>query len=256
MWRHLSFPFLLVAAVGFSGCSFDNTPKRLMAYLPPPVTQAQPASNANNIPSQQVQAMLVVLNDTGFEKSAPALRKGTLEHLGDQLKAELEKQLPLQLSSVVYPEGLSPQGSSDRFIQMAKEQQVPYVLVALLSSSEWEVFDRLPLQGMQQGGGMRSSGLPGYRAENYARLELALIDAQTGQPLVTTDGQAWAALERLAVPLESNVYPVVRRDLTQPPIYPDSEENAHETLRWVSGQGAIDQAVMHLEELWKKNRTA
>jgi len=258
MWRHLtySFLFLFVAALGFGGCSFNNTPKRLMAYLPPPQKQAQPASTGNNVPSQEVQAMLVVLNDTGFEKSAPALRKGTLENLGTQLKADLEKQLPLQLTSVMYPEGLSPQGASDTFIQMAKEQEVPYVLVALLSSSEWEVFDRFPLQGMQQGGGMRSSGLPGYRAENYARLELALIDGQTGQPLVTTDGQAWAALERLVVPLESNVYPVIRRDLTQPPIYPDSEETAYETLRWVSGKGAIDQAVMHLEELWKKPRTA
>ena len=69
-----------------------------------------------------------------------------------------------------------------------------------------------------------------------------------------TDGQAWATLERLAVPLESNVYPVVRRAQTQPPIYPKSESDAFETLRWVSGQDAIAQAVMHLEEEWNKDR--
>ena len=101
-----------------------------------------------------------------------------------------------------------------------------------------------------QGGGGRG-GLLGYRAENYARLELALLDAQTGQLVVNADGQAWAVLNRLAVPLESNVYPVVFRAQTQPPIYPNSEGDAFETLRWVSGQDAIAQAVMHLKEVWE-----
>lgn len=256
MWRPVFLIFLLVSAAGFSGCSFENTPKRLMAYLPPSVSQAQAHTSVSAIPADRVTAILVVLNDTNFEKSAPALRQGTLEHLGEHLKAELEKQLPLQFSSVTYPEGLSPQGSSQAFVQLAKAQQVPYVMVGLLSSSEWEVFDRLPMQGMQQGGGMRGGGMPGYRAENYARMELALLDGQTGYPVMTTDGQAWATLERLVVPLQSNVYPVVRRDLTQPPIYPNSEGEAYETLRWVSGQGAIAQAVMHFEQVWKKNETA
>ena len=96
----------------------------------------------------------------------------------------------------------------------------------------------------------------GYRAENYARTELAFLDGKTGQPIVTTDGQAWATLERLAVPLESNVYPVVRRAQTQLPIYPNSEADAFETLRWVSGQDAIGQAVMHLGEVWKTNKVS
>ena len=132
---------------------------------------------------------------------------------------------------------------------------MPYLLLAVLSSSEWEVPDRLPLGGFQQGG-LRGGELVGYRAENYARLELALLDGQTGRPVVTTDGQAWATLERLAVPLESNVYPVVRRAQTQPPIYPNSEEDAFETLRWVSGQDAIAQAVMHLGGAWEKDKSS
>ncbi|MDR4493716.1 MAG: hypothetical protein AB7P17_08975 [Nitrospirales bacterium] len=256
MWRHLSLMFLLVLAVGVSGCSFDNTPKRMMAYLDPSPSQAQPDAQQSAMPTNEVKAAMVVLNDAGFEKSAPELRKGTLQHLGEQLKVEIEKQLPLQLTSVLYPDDVVPQGSSDMFIKIAKKQEVPFLLVAVLSSSEVEVFDRLPMQGMQQGGGMRGSGMPGYRAENYARMELALLDGQTGHPVMTTDGQAWATLERLVVPMESNVYPVVRRDLTQPPIYPNSEEDAYETLRWVSGQDAIAQAVMHLEQLWKKNQAA
>ena len=206
------------------------------------------------IPAEGVTSVLVVLNDSGFKKAAPKLKRGTLENLGEHLKTEIQKQVPIQITSVVYPDGLQSNHSADQFIQLAKAQNVPYLLLAVLSSSEWEVFDRFSLGGAQQPTGMRGGGMPGYRVENYARVELALLDARTGQPVVTTDGQAWAYLERLVVPLESNVYPVVRRSQTQPPIYPNSEGEEYETLRWVSGQDAIAQAVMHLEILWKKNQ--
>jgi hypothetical protein len=195
-----------------------------------------------------------VINDIGFPQSAPGLQTGTRQYLGEYLQAEIQKQLPIQLSAIVYPEALQPNGSAEPFVQLAKDHGVPYLLLAVLSSSEREVPDRLPLGGLQ--GGLRGGGLVGYRAANYAHVELALIDGPTGQPIVMTDGRAWATLERLAVPLESNVYPVVRREQTQPPIYPNSEGVAFETLRWVSGQDAIAQAVMHLGEVWSKAKVS
>ena len=256
MWRHILMVVGLLVLVLNGACSsFDNTPKRLPVYLPLMSATGEPAVTGNIRPLGDITGALVVINDTGFQESAPGLQPGTLQNLGGYLQEEILKQLPIQLSPVVYPDGLKPNGSADQFIQLAKAHGVPYLLVAILSSSEWEIPDRLPLGGFQQGG-LRGGGLVGYRAENYARLELALLDGQTGRIVVTTDGQAWATLERLAVPLESNVYPVVRRAQTQPPIYPNSEEDAFETLRWVSGQDAIAQAVMHLEEAWKKVKTS
>lgn len=254
MLRHIWLIVGLLSSFSLLGCSLENTPKRLGAYLPQP---AGPQGVVTHValPGKGTSGVLVVLNDSGFEKSAPELRRGTLENLGEHLKTEIQKQLPIELNAVVYPQGLQGNGSANHFIQMASEHNVPYLLLAVLSSSEWEVFDRLPMQGNQGGGGLRSMGLAGYRAENYARVELALLDGQTGQPMVSTDGQAWAILERLAVPLQSNIYPVVRRAQTQPPIYPNSEGEAFETLRWVSGQDAIAQAVMHLEELWRRSQT-
>ena len=137
---------------------------------------------------------------------------------------------------------------------MAKEQNVPYLLLAVLSSSEWEVFDHLPIAGQSEVAGYAVWASQAIEPKITRGLELALLDGQTGRPVVTTDGQAWASLERLDVPLESNVYPVVRRYQNQPPIYPNSEGEEYETLRWVSGQDAIAQAVMHLEILWKKSQ--
>ncbi len=249
MWRHLWLIVGLLGSLFYFACSLDNTPKRLGAYLPQLTGQAGPAANMA-LPAEGVTSVLVVLNDSGFnEKSAPALRRGTLENLGELLKTEIQKQVPIQITSVLYPEGLQANHSADQFIQLAKAQNVPYLLLAVLSSSEWEVFVRLTMVDEGEG------GLPGYRVENYARLELALLDAQTSQPMVETDGQAWAYLERLVVPIESNEYPVVRRAQTQAPIYPNSEGEEYETLRRVSGKDAIAEAVMHLSELWKKNQT-
>jgi len=251
MWRYIFMVVGLLVLVSGGACSsFDNTPKRLPLYLATVPATGEEAVMGSLLPLGDITGALVVINDTGFQQSAPGLRPGTLHNLGEYLQAEIDKQLPIQLSSVVYPDVLEPNGSAEQFIQLAKDHGVPYLLLAVLSSSEWEVPDRFPLGGVQQGG-LRGGGLLGYRVENYARLELALLDGQTGHPVVSTDGQAWAVLNRLAVPLESNVYPVVHRAQTQQPIYPNSEEEAFETLRWVSGQDAIAQAVMHLGEVWK-----
>ncbi len=253
MWRSIfTITGLLVFGLG-SACSFENSPKRLPIYLPqiPSVTDTTKLEHVSF--ANDVMAVLIVVNDAEFEQSAPGLQETTLHSLGDYLRAEIQKQIPIALSSIVYLESSQANRLSTPFIQLANKQHVPFLVFAVLSSSEREVFDRFPLNGFQQPTGLRSGGLVGYRAENYARLELALIDGKTGRPVVTSDGQAWAILERLAVPLESNVYPVVRRPHTQPPIYPNTEEDAYETLRWVSGHDAIEQAVMHLRDVWKKS---
>ena len=251
MYRHLCLCMGFLVLLLSSGCAFDSTPKRLSAYVTPdPSTKTPPVSKVS-LPPGKTSAALVVVNDHAFEKSAPALDPSTLQVLGVHLQSVLQEQLPIQLTTVLYPDDIQPTGSPDPFLRLVKGEEVPYLFLAILSSSEVEVPERFPLQGNQMGGGGRGSVL-GYRAENYARLELALLDVHTGQVVANTDGQAWAYLERLAVPLESNVYPVVRLDLTQPPIYPNTEEDAFETLRWVAGKSAINQAVMHFEQLWKQ----
>ncbi len=255
MWRHILTVVGLLVLVLNGACSFNNTPKRLPVYLTPMPATGEAAVKGNTLPLGDITGVLVVINDTGFQESAPGLQPGTLQNLGGYLQEEVHKQLPIQLSSVLYPDGLKPNGSADQYIQLAKDHGVPYLLLAILSSSEVEFSDRFPLGGTQGGGGGRG-WLVGWRAENYARLELALLEVQSGKLMVSKDGQAWAVLERLAVPMESNVYPVVRRAQIQAPIYPNSEGDAFDTLRWVSGQDAIAQAVMHLGGAWEKDKSS
>jgi hypothetical protein len=255
MWRHYTLMVLLLVTMVLGGCSLDPTPKRMRAYLPPPDPSTPPAEEIKRLKGEGISAVLVMVNDTDFKRSAPALRKSTVYRLGEHLKAEVEKHFPLRFPVLTIAEDLMPKDSVDYFMYLAKEQELPYVMVAVISSTERETFEYFPMMATH-GGGLRSFGMPGYRTENHARMELALLDAQTGQAVLTTDGQAWAVLERLQVPMKSNVFPVVRRDVLQPPIYPKSEEDAYETLMWVSGLEAIAQTVMRLEEPWRKHHAA
>lgn len=247
LFRHSWFGLFVLFLL--AGCA-ATVPERLPAYFGP-VEKPPHATAAVPRPSS---VALVVINDTSAPGSAPALSSDALNRLAQRLAFRLEQDVGLAVRTVmIQPPDITPTADPAQFARLAERAGVDTLLVAVLSSAEVEVPDRLPLQGSLQGGGGRGMVL-GFRAENYALAELALVDGRTGRPLVHANGQAWAVLERLNVPLESNVYPVVRRDLTMPPIYP-SEDLAYDTLRSVAADDAILQAMMHLKELWSGHST-
>ena len=123
-------------------------------------------------------------------------------------------------------------------------------MVAVFSSAESEVFAYLPLTGDPEQGGTRPL-VPGFEAHNYALAELALVRIDNGTTLHRSDGRAWARLNRLNTPLDSNAYPVIHRSGRVAPIYP-TEENAKDILRSIAGDEALEQAVMHMQESWAK----
>jgi hypothetical protein len=200
-----------------------------------------------------VQAGLVVINDTTAPDSAPKLSDASFDALAEHVRQQLMHAVPLEVVRVVHSS--NPATSFPNFatvLQWGKDQHVDYLVMAVLSSSEIEVPERLPWRGSTLGAIGRGL-LLGYRAENLALAELALVDVRSGQVLARVEGNAWASLERLDVPLESNVYPVVRRNQEDPPIYPETEEDAHDVMRAVAGNDAVNQAVMHLKEAWGRS---
>jgi hypothetical protein len=200
-----------------------------------------------------VQTGLVVFNDTTAPDSAPKISDDSFAALTEHVRQQLMHAVPLEMVRVVHspnPGALPPQFTT--VLEKAKDQHVDYLVMAILSSSEIEVPERLPWRGSTLGAIGRGL-LLGYRAENLALAELALVDVRSGQVLARVEGNAWASLERLDVPLESNVYPVVRRNQEDPPIYPETEEDAHDVMRAVAGNDAVNQAVMHLKEAWGRS---
>lgn len=203
-------------------------------------------------PNSPIHAGLWVLNDTGAPGSAPKLSEAAFASLTEHVRRQLTHAVPIKVRIV---HSSNPGASPPDFatvLEWAKDRHVDYLVMAMLSSAEIEVPERFPWRGSTLeaiGRGL----LFGYRAENLALAELALIDVRAGHVLVRVAGNAWASLDRLDVPLESNVYPVVRRNLEDPPIYPEKEEDAHDVMRAVAGGDAIDQAVLHLKEAWDRS---
>ncbi|MGB0909060.1 MAG: hypothetical protein ACPGYT_01760 [Nitrospirales bacterium] len=231
-------------------CTNQFVPERLPVYFG---VDKELLTNAttDSFPSTGVNAGLLVINDTSYPDSAPPLSQEGLEGFTSRLKAELGKRFPITLEKVInYPQFKQGQ-NSHQFVQVAQKEGLDYLLLAVISSAENEVPEQLSFQGGRTGLGGGRGRLLGFRAENYALVELALLNGKTGHPVVHANGTAWSVLERLNVPIDSNVYPVVRRNLTQPPIYP-SNESAYDVLRIVSADDAMKQALMHFHEVWRK----
>ncbi len=237
--------FVGFLCLSFVGCSTRWPQPRMANYLTP---TSSPSTATEIHKRGDVRAGLLVFNDTSAHDSAPQLSAESFDAIKEHIQFQLAKEVPMALVGLDAPIQSTPPAELASFLQMAKDQQVDYVVLAIVSSTEIEVPDRLPLGGSIVGG--LRGWLVGYRAENFALAELALVDVRTGQTLIQADGQAWASLERLDVPLESNVYPVVRRGLEIPPIYPTKEDRAHDVMRAVASSEAINQAVMHFKETW------
>jgi len=246
----VTYRMMLIAClmcISLVGCSTAWPQARLANYLAP---TSSPSTATEIHKRGDVRAGLLVFNDTSAHDSAPQLSAESFDAIKEHIQFQLAKEVPMAFVGLDAPIQSTPPAEFASLLQMAKDQQVEYVVLAIVSSTEIEVPDRLPLGGSSiSGGGLRGL-LVGYRAENFALAELALVDVQTGQTLIQADGQAWASLERLDVPLESNVYPVVRRGLEIPPIYPTKEDRAHDVMRAVASSDAINQAVMHFKETW------
>ena len=249
-------PGLLATILGilclvFAGCG-EWPQARLDAYLGQQATVD--GSRLAGLPGP-VQAGLVLFNDTTAPDSAPELSEASLTSLTEHVRKQLMHDVPLEVVRVVHSP--KPGASPPKFtsvLQWAQDQNVDYLVMAVLSSNEIEVPERFPWRGSTLGAAARGLTF-GYRAENLALAELALIDVRGGQVLVRVEGNAWASLDRLDPPIDSNEYPVVRRNLEDPPIYPENDEVAHDVMRAVAGSDAVNQAVLHLKETWGGSRT-
>ncbi len=235
----------------FAGCG-EWPQARLDAYL-----GQQPIQDLSRFAGLPVpvQAGLVLFNDTTAPDSAPELSEASLTSLTEHVRKQLVHDVPLEVVRIVHSP--DPGASPPKFpsvLQWAKDEHVDYLVITVLSSSEIEVPERFPWRGSSLGAIARGLQF-GYRAENLALAELALVDVSTGHVLARVEGNAWASLDRLDPPIESNEYPVVRRNLEDPPIYPEKEEDAHDVMRAVAAGDAVNQAVLHLKEAWGGSRT-
>ena len=242
--------FPLIAGILFvaflnTGCGSGLHPK-----MPEYLGTAKGIVNTDQLRSLsdlQSKTGLLIINDTTAKDSAPPLSQDQLAALTQWIQGRINQDLSIIADQVVTPQDLTPKGIR-QFVQTGKEQGLGHLMLVIISSSEIEVPDQFPLCGRVQGGVGCGTTL-GFHAENYALAEIAILDVTTSHILLQADGQDWASLDRLNVPLASNVYPVIYRAQGTAPIYP-TEEDAHDVLRGVAASEAMIQAIMHLKEAW------
>lgn len=98
--------------------------------------------------------------------------------------------------------------------------------------------------------------LPGSSTVQHALAELALLDAKTGAVLARAEGRTHSTLEQLAGQLTSNAYPVIRRSGRMQRIAaPREDAEAHDMLRSLAADEAIELAVYNLKERWDPTRS-
>ncbi|NKB81136.1 MAG: hypothetical protein GKS05_04450 [Nitrospirales bacterium] len=198
--------------------------------------------------SSQPKTGLLIINDTTAMDSAPPLSQDQFAAFTQWVRERINQDFPITVDEIVLSQDIVPNGMVRQFVQAGEARGLDHLVLVILSSSETEVPDQFPLGGVVQGGIGRGRVL-GFHAENYAFAEIAILDVTTSHILLQADGQDWASLDRLNVPLASNVYPVIYRAQGTAPIYP-TEEDAHDVLRGVAASEAMIQAIMHLKEAW------
>lgn len=249
--QSLSFAAIFFTALCF-GCTVKPVAK-MNAYVGPPVTDGKAGASVS-LPAGggTLEVGLVLINDTTDPASAGAMSDRAKAFLTDQVKARIEGALPIRVTKILPGDGLEPKQDVQQLVRLAREHDVPVLLLAIFSGEESERPVYLSLSGDPEQGGESRGTLPGFETVNSALAEIALVDATSAQVIARSDGRAWARLNWLYVPLQSNIYPVIHRSLRVAPIYPP-EKDKKDILRSIAGDEALEQAVMHLQEVWPRS---
>ncbi len=237
---------LLVTVLLVAGCATASPPSRLSQFV---ALSSSADSEGLSLPNRRpVRTALVVLAGRSALDSAPGLSGDALDRLTETLGEQINRGFPILIEHVVNL-GEVPVGAAPNWTEVAKQQGVDYVLVVVLSSTEQEYPVSLFL-------GWTTHRQPGFQRDNWSLAEAALIDGQTGTPLLRAEGRAMATLASPTAPGISQWYPVIYLRPQDPErrIWPPSYEAAPTTLRVVSMEQAAARLAGNLQRAWIARR--
>lgn len=237
----------LAVTLMLAGCVAASPPSRLNRYV---ATAATSEEGVSRLPvSRPVTTVLVILNDRSDRESAPGFPEDAQARVADTLAAEMDRAYPIVIARVVTVGDVSEAGTAPDWREIAKQQGVDYLVVAVLSSTEQEYPISLFL-------GWTTHRQPGLRRDNWSLAEAALVDGRTGRRLLHAEGRAMATLDRPTAPGISQWYPVIYLRPQDPErrIWPPTYEGAPLTLRLVAMEQAIMRLAGNLQRAWIEQR--
>lgn len=237
---------LILLLLGLPACASTVPPARLDAYLG---SQTVAQSEAGPLPPRPIHAGLVVLSDTTASDAAPAPPEGALSRLAEQLRQQLTEQTLIAIDTIIPASALRPDRDPAQFREIGRRYGVDYLVLVVASSTEQEYPVTLFL-------GWVTHAQPGWRRDNWSLLEVALVDLETGAPLLRAEGRGWATLDWPTAPGINQWYPVIWLR-PQDPVrhyWPPSYAAAPNTLRVVSMNDAAKRLVHNFQEAWIEKR--
>lgn len=225
-------------------CASSVPPSRLVDYVP--VDHTSDPDALLKAEQRPLRAGLVLVSDTAAPDAAPNLPDEALAKLGERLKQDISRVLPVTIAEVIAPEGIRPfDGNRTQFSDLAQKHGLDYLAIVVVSSTEQEYPVSLFL-------GWTTHMQPGYRRDNWSLLEFALLDAKNGKVIVQAEGRGWATLDRPTAPGINQWYPVVYLRPQEPErrFWPPTYEGAPYTLRVVSFDQAAKRLTLQLQNSW------
>ncbi|SPP65812.1 hypothetical protein [Nitrospira lenta] len=237
---------LLTVYVLVVACASAVPPSRMGQYLK--LDQPSAPEALLKTEPRPLTAGLVLVRDQPDQTTEAVLPEEALVRLGETLKQDVARVLPLTVTAVLSAEGVRPQdrgGDLTRLVELAKSTGLEYLAVVVVSSAEQEYPVTLFL-------GWTTHAQPGYRRDNWSLLEFALIEVTSGRVVMQAEGRGSATLDRPTAPGMNQWYPVVYLRPQEPErrIWPPTYEGAPNTLRVVSFEQAEKRLALKLQNSW------
>jgi hypothetical protein len=227
---------LLTGCALLAACGVKPT-RALPAYL----GDAPPASHPA-LPTTPLRTGLVLLNETRASDSAPRLSADAVSAFAEILQRQVSEQLPLTIATVITGEELQLGQAMPQLRAIAQREGVDAILLVILSAVDVNSPAEVTM-------GAGSVGLPGTRLEDFALVEMALLDAHSSQVLAQSDGRDRASVVSANEQLRSTEFPVIRRGGR--PISLRPQGNPYDLMRLIAASEASRAAVDRLRENWK-----
>jgi hypothetical protein len=232
----------LLAAMLFTACASDVPPSRLGDYISSEHRADEDA--LTKIEPRPLKAGLVLVSDTAEAGAAPNLPDEARVRLGETLKQDISRAIPVTITEVLTADQIRPQPNGDwsQFADLGRQHGLDYLAIVVLSSTEQEYPVTIFL-------GWTTHAQPGLRRDNWSLLEFALLDLKNNVSLMQAEGRGWATLDRPMAPGVNQWYPVVylRPQYPERRIWPPTYEGAPNTLRVVSFDEAQKRLALKLQ---------
>ena len=236
---------LLLGAAVLAACASAVLPNRIGNYLSSEHLAGGDA--LTNLDPRPIEAGLVLVSDISDPSAAPNLPDEAFVRLGESLKQDIGRAVPVRIKEVIPADNIRPQPNGDwaQFAELGRQRGLDYLVVVVLSSTEQEYPITLFL-------GWTTHAQPGFRRDNWSLLEFALLDLKINKTLMQSEGRGWATLDYPTAPGINQWYPVVYLRPQDPErrIRPPTYEGAPFTLRVVSFDQAAKRLTLKLQNSW------